>query len=121
MDAASDFISALQSPVPAHGAAMDVDFLLAQLPANYRQVIELFYLEQKAYEEVSAMLGLPIGTVKTLLFRAKRELVRINARQPKSVATQAAPPQSRAMRTPVAPAAAGDLPKIEPLTGFSLL
>ena len=41
----------------------------------------MFYLEQKAYHEVAAMLGMPLGTVKTLLFRAKRELLRIASRQ----------------------------------------
>ena len=44
-------------------------------------MITLFYLEQKAYEEVALMLGIPLGTVKTLLFRAKKELLRINSRQ----------------------------------------
>jgi DNA-directed RNA polymerase specialized sigma24 family protein len=63
------------------GAEMDVASLLAQLPGDYRQVLTLFYLEQKAYEEVAAMLGLPLGTVKTLIFRAKKALVRINAWQ----------------------------------------
>jgi hypothetical protein len=47
--------------------------------------VTLFYFEQRAYEEVAAMLGIPLGTVKTLLFRAKKELIRIGARQDRSV------------------------------------
>lgn len=62
------------------GMDADVQILLAELPEKYRQVITLFYLEQKAYEEVSQMLSLPLGTVKTYIFRAKKELVRIAAK-----------------------------------------
>ena len=62
------------------GTELDVDSLLGALPDKYRRVVVLFYLEQKAYEEVAAMLGMPLGTVKTLLFRARKELLRIGAR-----------------------------------------
>jgi RNA polymerase sigma-70 factor (ECF subfamily) len=75
-------LPALQTTDRASGAAMDAQVMLAQLPEKYRRVITLFYLEQKAYEEVAAMLGIPLGTVKTLLFRAKKELLRIAARRP---------------------------------------
>jgi len=43
-------------------------------------VITLFYLEQKSYEEVGAMLGLPMGTVKTFLYRARKELLKMSRR-----------------------------------------
>jgi RNA polymerase sigma-70 factor (ECF subfamily) len=82
MEAAAERVSALNSAQPEPGAEMDVETLLAQLAPKYRQVIVLFYLEQKAYEDISLMLGLPLGTVKTLLFRAKKELVRIGSRHP---------------------------------------
>jgi len=62
------------------GAEMDIQVMLARLPDKYRQVITLFYLEQKSYEEVSTMLGIPMGTVKTFLFRAKKELLKYNRR-----------------------------------------
>jgi RNA polymerase sigma-70 factor, ECF subfamily len=65
---------------PPEGAEMDVDTMLAELPEKYRRVITLFYLEQKSYEEVAAMLGIPMGTVKTFLHRAKKELLKIGAR-----------------------------------------
>jgi RNA polymerase sigma-70 factor, ECF subfamily len=78
MAAAADRLPALQCTDPAPGLEMDVQVLLARLPENYRRVIVLFYLEEKAYEEVAQMLGLPLGTVKTLLFRAKKELLRIH-------------------------------------------
>jgi len=81
MEAAADSLPSLQSADPEAGTEMDVEALLAELPEKYRQVITLFYLEQKAYEEVAAMLGLPLGTVKTLLFRAKKALLKIGIRQ----------------------------------------
>jgi RNA polymerase sigma-70 factor (ECF subfamily) len=55
----------------------DVAPLVAQLPENYRQVIMLFYLEDKSYEEVARMLDLPVGTVKTYLHRARKQLATI--------------------------------------------
>ena len=36
-----------------------------ELPAQYRAVVTLFYLEEKSYKEVSATLGIPMGTLKT--------------------------------------------------------
>jgi RNA polymerase sigma-70 factor (ECF subfamily) len=113
MAAAADRILALQSADPEPGSAMDVEFLLAQLPEKYRQVIHLFYLEQKAYEEVAGMLGLPLGTVKTLLFRAKKELARINARQPPPVPAHAVLSQTNPRPVPAAETLSG-LPKTQP-------
>jgi RNA polymerase sigma-70 factor, ECF subfamily len=89
MEAAADGIQSLQLAPAQAGLTLDVESLLAQLPENYRQVITLFYLEQKAYEEVAVMLGLPLGTVKTLIFRAKKALLQANARQERLVVGQA--------------------------------
>jgi RNA polymerase sigma-70 factor (ECF subfamily) len=55
--------------------------LLDRLPAKYRQVVALFYMQEKSYEEVACMLGLPVGTVKTYLFRARRSLAEELARE----------------------------------------
>ncbi len=52
--------------------------LLQELDPRYRQMIELRFYEEMSYDEIAAHLGLPIGTVKAQLFRAKemmRELV----------------------------------------------
>lgn len=42
-----------------------------QLKPRYRVIVELRYFEDLSYEEISDQLGLPIGTVKARLFRAK--------------------------------------------------
>jgi RNA polymerase sigma-70 factor, ECF subfamily len=41
------------------------------LPERYRVVVTLYHLQGKPYEEIATVLGIPLGTVKTHLFRAK--------------------------------------------------
>jgi RNA polymerase sigma-70 factor (ECF subfamily) len=48
--------------------------LVDQLPARQRQVVMLFYMEEQSHEEVASMLAMPVGTVKTLLHRARARL-----------------------------------------------
>jgi RNA polymerase sigma-70 factor (ECF subfamily) len=48
--------------------------LIGQLPERQRQVVVLFYLQEQSHEEVAAMLAMPVGTVKTLLHRARARL-----------------------------------------------
>ncbi|MGA2759643.1 MAG: sigma-70 family RNA polymerase sigma factor [Candidatus Cybelea sp.] len=47
------------------------------LPEKYRAVVTLFHLQGRQYEEIASVLGLPMGTVKTHLFRAKEQLRRL--------------------------------------------
>ncbi len=47
------------------------------LPEKYRTVITLYHLQGKQYEEIAKVLELPMGTVKTHLFRAKEHLRRL--------------------------------------------
>ncbi|HEY6450137.1 MAG TPA: sigma-70 family RNA polymerase sigma factor [Candidatus Cybelea sp.] len=47
------------------------------LPEKYRTVVTLFHLQGRQYEEIATVLGLPLGTVKTHLFRAKEQLRRL--------------------------------------------
>jgi RNA polymerase sigma-70 factor (ECF subfamily) len=50
-----------------------------QLPEKYRTVITLYHLQGRQYEEIAQVLGLPMGTVKTHLFRAKEQLRKLLA------------------------------------------
>jgi len=65
--------AAAQVPGPDRGN-VDVRALLDGLPERYRRVVTLYYLEERSYQEVAEMLGIPMGTVKTFLHRARREL-----------------------------------------------
>lgn len=49
--------------------------LVEALPERYRSAITLFYYEEKSVGEVAAMLGLPEGTIKTNLHRARATLL----------------------------------------------
>jgi RNA polymerase sigma-70 factor, ECF subfamily len=72
-------MEAVESLDPAPAADVIVERaailrLVDQLPAKQRQVIMLFYMEAQSHEEVAAMLAMPVGTVKTLLHRARARL-----------------------------------------------
>jgi RNA polymerase sigma-70 factor (ECF subfamily) len=47
---------------------------MAKLPENYRFLIAAHYLKGVQYEALAESLNIPLGTVKTHLFRAKRQL-----------------------------------------------
>jgi RNA polymerase sigma-70 factor (ECF subfamily) len=47
---------------------------MAQLPANYRLLIAGHYLHDVKYEDLAEALDIPVGTVKTHLHRAKKQL-----------------------------------------------
>jgi RNA polymerase sigma-70 factor (ECF subfamily) len=53
---------------------------LARLDEKYRTVLELRYLGERSYAEISEVLDLPIGTVKSYIHRAKIELKRLMTR-----------------------------------------
>ena len=50
---------------------------IARLPANARLLIAAHYLEGMRYEDLADALQLPLGTVKTQLYRAKQQLRRM--------------------------------------------
>jgi RNA polymerase sigma-70 factor (ECF subfamily) len=47
---------------------------VAALPANYREVVELFHVDHLSYKEIAQALDVPIGTVMTWLHRARAQL-----------------------------------------------
>jgi len=61
--------------LPRGNSAFDLPGLLSMVPEKHRQVVMLFYMEEKSYEEVARQLDLPIGTVKTYLYRARKTLI----------------------------------------------
>jgi len=47
---------------------------IAELRPEYRTAILLRHVEGRAYEEIADIMNVPLGTVKTYIFRARREL-----------------------------------------------
>jgi RNA polymerase sigma-70 factor (ECF subfamily) len=63
-------------PTVSNTAPRDIalDQGLSRLSEVQREVIMLFYFEDRTVDEVAQMLDLPIGTVKSHLHRARRAL-----------------------------------------------
>lgn len=67
-------------PASADGSFADLELrdriekAMAKLPENYRFLIAAHYLKGVQYEALAESLSIPLGTVKTHLFRAKRQL-----------------------------------------------
>jgi RNA polymerase sigma-70 factor, ECF subfamily len=57
-----------------HARQSAVHEQLSTLPAKYRAVLVLRHLQEMTYEEMAEILALPIGTIKTHLFRARNLL-----------------------------------------------
>ena len=47
---------------------------IEKLPPIYKTLISLYHNEELSYDEIGTITGLPAGTVKSYLFRARREL-----------------------------------------------
>jgi len=47
---------------------------LENLPTMYRMVLILRHLQDLTYEEMADVLAMPVGTIKTRLFRARHLL-----------------------------------------------
>ncbi|MFT6815906.1 MAG: RNA polymerase sigma factor (sigma-70 family) [Sphingobacteriales bacterium] len=48
--------------------------LVDQLPSRYRKLVILRFYDELSYDEISTDLGIPLGTVKAQIFRAKQLL-----------------------------------------------
>ncbi|MGH7583543.1 MAG: sigma-70 family RNA polymerase sigma factor [Gemmatimonadales bacterium] len=51
-----------------------IETAIAKLRPEYRSCILLRHVEGRPYEEIAQILGLPLGTVKTYIHRARNEL-----------------------------------------------
>lgn len=54
---------------------VEIETVVRQLPAAYRELIVLRHSHDLSYDEIAEVTGLPLGTVKNRLFRA-REVMR---------------------------------------------
>jgi RNA polymerase sigma-70 factor, ECF subfamily len=58
----------------------DLEKALAALRPEYRRMVVMRYLEDLSYEDISEILELPLGTVKSHLHRARAEMARLMVR-----------------------------------------
>ncbi len=58
-------------------AQLAVQDALLRLPSEYRVVLVLRYLEDLSYQEVADTLGVPLSTIETRVYRAKKMLGRL--------------------------------------------
>lgn len=76
-DELGDFLPAGQDPEEGvlEGELLErVSQAVGRLPWKFREVIILRYIEELPYEDIAQILGVPVGTVKTYLHRAKTKL-----------------------------------------------
>jgi RNA polymerase sigma-70 factor (ECF subfamily) len=81
IDAESDYhvdVANLSVVDADDSATVSVGRLLEQLPDRYRQAVTLFYMEDKSYEQIARSLGMPLGTVKAMLHRARKRLMSLS-------------------------------------------
>ncbi|MBJ7368380.1 MAG: sigma-70 family RNA polymerase sigma factor [Ilumatobacteraceae bacterium] len=78
-------------------AQMDVSAALSQLPEEYRTAIVLRHVADLDYEEIAAIQGVPVGTVRSRLARGRAQLTEIlgnqNASSDRQTKTTTAPPE----------------------------
>lgn len=84
MSADSESLEAVSDPAEGAPALVDlaegreqVRTAVSRLPAQYRQVVVAYYFQELSYQEIARQTGVPIGTVGTLLHRAKQQLKRL--------------------------------------------
>jgi len=86
LDAEGEFGAARQ--VSVHGNALEsielseVAAQMERLPAEQREVLLLAAVEELRYEEIAALLSIPVGTVMSRLSRARDKLRRMAAEPP---------------------------------------
>jgi RNA polymerase sigma-70 factor (ECF subfamily) len=75
-------------PIALSAADIEADFdqssrrtlirkCLMQLPSVQREVLDLVYYHEKSVAEVAMIVGIPSGTVKTRMFRARGRMVEL--------------------------------------------
>ena len=59
-----------------------IQYEISRLPDKYRSAIVLKYMEELSLQEISEILELPLGTVKTRIHRGREALRKQLSKQP---------------------------------------
>jgi len=70
----SDMPSTLQEDLERKDIRQRLDRHLGELAPKYALPLSLFYMEGMSYKDIAGILDIPMGTVKSQLFRGLREL-----------------------------------------------
>jgi RNA polymerase sigma-70 factor (ECF subfamily) len=52
----------------------EIETVIAQLPSAYKELVILRHSQDMSYDEIAEVTGLPLGTVKNRLFRAREAM-----------------------------------------------
>ena len=89
-DAPADTTTGLAEPIagaPDHVLVLWVRRAIAGLDADDREILMLREYDALSYDEIAAVLSLPVGTVRSRLFRARLALKeRLDAPRPQEIA-----------------------------------
>jgi RNA polymerase sigma-70 factor (ECF subfamily) len=69
-----------EDPAAAHRRKLTrerLEGLMGRLDEPQRVALELRYMGEKSYEEIADVMGIPLGTVKTYIYRGKLSLKRM--------------------------------------------
>ena len=69
------------NPLKHRQLVEEVDLGLASMRPEHRQAFLLFHEQQLSYEEIAAAVNRPMGTVKTWVHRARRDLLEFLAKR----------------------------------------
>ena len=88
--ASDEAMAAVESEGPDGAAGLEsleeVEKLLGKLPGKEREVVRLYYIEGRSYEEISTELNLPINSIGPILSCAKRSSAKESNPRPRSTA-----------------------------------
>ncbi|HEX3316314.1 MAG TPA: RNA polymerase sigma factor [Gemmataceae bacterium] len=62
--------------------AADVHRALGRLSLEHREILTLRFMEEMTYDEMAAVLGCSVGTIRSRLFYGKKQLLRIMQESP---------------------------------------
>ena len=66
--------SGIVAPVTPNDSHEIVRRCVTRLPERYAEILTLYYLQELSYEEIAESMNIPMGTLKTWMHRARRQL-----------------------------------------------
>ena len=64
-----------QERLAANQLAEEIQLALSQIRDEYREAFVLFHEHQRSYLEIADVMNVPVGTIKTWVHRARKDLV----------------------------------------------